>query len=295
MEAGNDMDKISMIILNYNDSYTTLSLVDEVKDYECLDSVVVVDNHSSDDSWKRLQTLNGSGKVHALRLEQNGGYGMGNQEGINYAVSCLEADYVIIANPDIHVTPRCIRRVKDALDKTQGAVATSARVKDPMGGELFSYWTLLPLWKDLLDTGLVTRRLFKAMLNTPSYRLAYAGDEDCRLVDAVPGSFFMLKTGILTPGEIKEVFDKHIFLYYEERCWDRSSGKWGLRPCWLRMSPMSMPILSALTKALNGSWISRGCFTGASCTTIRNIWEPAPQAWQRQGLYWDSSWQRCGF
>jgi len=89
-----------------------------------------------------------------LRLEQNGGYGMGNQEGINYAVSCLEADYVIIANPDIHVPPRCIRRVKDALDKTQGAVAASARVKDPMGGELFSYWTLLPLWKDLLDTGL---------------------------------------------------------------------------------------------------------------------------------------------
>lgn len=226
MEAGNDMDKISMIILNYNDCRTTLSLVDEVRDYECLDCVVVVDNHSSDDSWKLLRTLNGSGKVHALRLEQNGGYGMGNQEGINYAVSCLEADYVIIANPDIHVTPRCIRRVKDALDKTQGAVAASARVKDPQGGELFSYWTLLPLWKDLLDTGLVTRRLFKAMLNTPSYRLAYAGDEDCRLVDAVPGSFFMLKTGLLTPGEIKEVFDKHIFCIMKKRCWDRSSGKW---------------------------------------------------------------------
>ena len=31
LEAGNDMDKISMIILNYNDSYTTLSLVDEVR------------------------------------------------------------------------------------------------------------------------------------------------------------------------------------------------------------------------------------------------------------------------
>ena len=154
---------------------------------------------------------------------------MGNQEGINYAVSCLEADYVIIANPDIHVTPRCIRRVKDALDKTQGAVAASARVKDPMGGELFSYWTLLPLWKDLLDTGLVTRRLFKAMLNTPSYRLGYGGDEDCRLVDAVPGSFFMLKTGILTPGEIKEVFDKHIFLYYEEKVLGQKFRKMGLK------------------------------------------------------------------
>ena len=229
MEAGNDMDKISMIILNYNDSYTTLSLVDEVKDYECLDSVVVVDNHSSDDSWERLQALNGSGKVHALRMEQNGGYGMGNQEGINYAAGYLEADYVIIANPDIHVTPRCIGRVKEALDRTRDAVAASARVKDPQGRELFSYWTLLPLWKDLLDTGLVTRRLFKGMLNTPAYRLPNAGDEDCRLVDAVPGSFFMLKTGLLTPGEIKEVFDKRIFLYYEEKVLGQKFRKMGLK------------------------------------------------------------------
>ena len=223
------MDKISMIILNYNDWATTLSLVEEVKDYECLDSVVVVDNHSSDDSWERLQALNGSGKVHALRMEQNGGYGMGNQEGINYAAGYLEADYVIIANPDIHVTPRCIGRVKEALDRTRDAVAASARVKDPQGRELFSYWTLLPLWKDLLDTGLVTRRLFKGMLNTPAYRLPNAGDEDCRLVDAVPGSFFMLKTGLLTPGEIKEVFDKHIFLYYEEKVLGQKFRKMGLK------------------------------------------------------------------
>lgn len=223
------MDKISMIILNYNDWATTLSLVEEVKDYECLDSVVVVDNHSSDDSWERLQALNGSGKVHALRMEQNGGYGMGNQEGINYAAGNLEADYVIIANPDIHVTPRCIGRVKEALDRTRDAVAASARVKDPQGRELFSYWTLLPLWKDLLDTGLVTRRLFKGMLNTPAYRLPNAGDEDCRLVDAVPGSFFMLKTGLLTPGEIKEVFDKRIFLYYEEKVLGQKFRKMGLK------------------------------------------------------------------
>ena len=223
------MDKISMIILNYNAWATTLSLVEEAQDYECRDSVVVVDNHSSDDSWERLQALNGSGKVHALRMEQNGGYGMGNQEGINYAAGYLEADYVIIANPDIHVTPRCIGRVKEALDRTRDAVAASARVKDPQGRELFSYWTLLPLWKDLLDTGLVTRRLFKGMLNTPAYRLPNAGDEDCRLVDAVPGSFFMLKTGLLTPGEIKEVFDKRIFLYYEEKVLGQKFRKMGLK------------------------------------------------------------------
>lgn len=126
---------------------------------------------------------------------------MGNQAGINYAVEYLEADYIIIANPDIHVTSRCIERVKQALDNTEGAVMASARVTDPQGKDLFSYWTLLPLWKDLLDTGLITRRLFKDMLNTPPYRLPNAGDEGSRLVDAVPGSFFYAEAGASdTPG-----------------------------------------------------------------------------------------------
>lgn len=223
------MDKISVIILNYNDYTTTLSLVEEIKDYDCLDSIVVVDNHSTDGSWEHLRLLDGNGKLHALRMDSNGGYGMGNQEGINYATEYLGADYIIIANPDIHVTPHCIRRVKEALDHTQDAVAASARVKDPEGRELFSYWTLLPLWKDLLDTGLVTRRLFKGMLNTPVYRLPGGGDGECRLVDAVPGSFFMLRTGLLTPGDIKKIFDKSIFLYYEEKVLGQKFRRDGLK------------------------------------------------------------------
>ena len=48
--------------------------------------------------------------------------------------------------------------------------------KAPEGrGICFLYWTLLPMWKDLLDTGLITRRLFKPMLNTPAYRLKDGG------------------------------------------------------------------------------------------------------------------------
>ena len=68
-----------------------------------------------------------------------------------------------------------------------------------------------------------------SMLNTPAYRLPNAGDEDCRLVDAVPGSFFMLNTGLLTPGEIKDVFDKRIFLYYEEKVLGQKFRTMGLK------------------------------------------------------------------
>lgn len=234
-ESGNkvgtriDMDKICCIILNYNDAATAMALANEIREYPCLDSIVLVDNCSTDDSWEKLKTLWHTDKIHVLRTEENGGYGMGNQAGINYAVEYLEADYIIIANPDIHVTPRCIERVKHALDNTEDAVMASARVVDPQGKDLFSYWTLLPLWKDLLDTGLITRRLFKAMLNTPSYRLQNAGDEDSRLVDAVPGSFFMLKPGLLTPQDTEELFDSHIFLYYEEKVLGRKFQELGLK------------------------------------------------------------------
>lgn len=223
-----DMDKICCIILNYNDAPTAMALALRIKDYECLDSIVVVDNRSTDDSWEQLKTLRGTDKIHVLRTEKNGGYGSGNQAGIDYAVKYLEADYAVIANPDIHVKPRCILRVKEALDGNDRAVMASARVLSPRGEDLLSYWTLLPLWKDLLDTGLVTRRLFQPMLNTPSYRLRKAGDEGIRLVDAVPGSFFMLKLGILTPQELGDVFDRNIFLYYEEKALGQKFRRRGL-------------------------------------------------------------------
>ena len=49
------MDKISCIVLNYNDAPTTLHLVMELKELDVLDSIVVVDNCSTDDSWEQLK------------------------------------------------------------------------------------------------------------------------------------------------------------------------------------------------------------------------------------------------
>lgn len=224
-----DMDKVCCIILNYNDASTVMGLVEEIRGYECLDSIVVVDNCSTDDSWKRLRGLRAMEKVHVLRTEKNGGYGSGNQAGIDYAVNHLETGYAVIANPDIHVSARCIKRVKEALDGTPGAVMASARVTSPAGEALLSYWTLLPLWKDLLDTGLVTRRILKPILNTPSYRLKNGGDIGCRLVDAVPGSFFMLKLGLITPRDIEELFDRNLFLYCEEKVLGQRFREKGLK------------------------------------------------------------------
>ena len=240
------MDKICCIVLNYNDASTTLSLTEELMASRLLTDLVVVDNCSTDDSWERLAVLKSrsanersseggeGGKrawgpaVHLLRTEKNGGYGAGNQAGIDYAMANLAPDYIAIANPDIHVSDRCIFRVKEALRRQENGAAASAWVKSPQGRRLFSYWDLLPMWKDLLDTEAVCRRIFRPWLITPVGRLPRGDDEKSRIVGALPGSFFMLKMSCFNREEAGNIFDKNIFLYYEEKVLARKLAARGL-------------------------------------------------------------------
>lgn len=225
------MNHISCIVLNYNDAPTTLGLVGELKSLGVLSSIVVVDNHSTDDSWERLKALEaqGDGLVYLLQTGENGGYGAGNQAGLDFAAGRLGADYVIVANPDIHVTAQCIERVRAALDGTPDCALASAMVVSPEGRPLLSCWRLLSLFGDLMDTGLFTRRLFKRFLNDSLGKRPAGGSAGCRLVDAVPGSFFMLRLDRFPKGAYGSLFDKNIFLYYEEKVLGQKLKAMGLK------------------------------------------------------------------
>ena len=47
--------KLGMVIVNYNDFDLTKRLLNNVKDYKCLNHIVVVDNNSSDNSFEKLK------------------------------------------------------------------------------------------------------------------------------------------------------------------------------------------------------------------------------------------------
>ena len=244
------MDNTVCIILNYNDADTVLDLVEELKGSREIAHILVVDNRSTDGSWERLQRAYGSEAadgdrpgetssgpsfpgtvpdVRLLRTERNGGYGYGNQAGISHAVRLWNPDYIIIANPDIHVADRCIRKVKTALKQTPGGAVGSAMVAAPDGRRLFSYWDLLPLGRDLLDMGPLTRRLLKPWLITPPGRLPAGGTEKSRIVGAVPGSFFVMDMKEFPGKEAAQVFDEAVFLYCEEKILGQKLRERGLK------------------------------------------------------------------
>ena len=122
---------ICAVILNYNDAQTTIKLTESWKNSNAIRNIIIVDNCSTDDSWENLRAfkeefVSDKVQLHLFRTTENGGYGSGNQAGIDYAVQYLEPDYIIIANPDVQVSDACILRVADALEKQEdGAVASA--------------------------------------------------------------------------------------------------------------------------------------------------------------------------
>ncbi|HBE86304.1 MAG TPA: glycosyltransferase family 2 protein, partial [Lachnoclostridium sp.] len=175
---------ISCIILNYNDPETTISLVTTIVNYKILDSIVIVDNCSTDDSVSRLQAVAG-GKVHLISTEKNGGYGYGNNQGIRYAYGTLHASHVLIANPDVKVTEGCIQAMKDSFLKISRLGVAAAVTRDGAGEVALSSWRINGLMGDLLDTGLITRRIFARWLNDRPELKADLEKERYVYVDAV--------------------------------------------------------------------------------------------------------------
>lgn len=226
---------ISCIILNYNDAETTIGLVNSIVSYEILDSIVVVDNCSTDDSPSKLKAIAG-GKVHFILSERNGGYGYGNNLGIRYASGTLHATHVLIANPDVKISEECIRAMKDSFLKINRLGIAAAVTRDGTGAIALSSWRINGLVGDLLDTGLITRRLFAPWLNErPELKADFknpqcgnvmgehqvakkAGQEKEKeryvYVDAVLGSLFMADIHALMECGL---YDEEVFLYYEEK------------------------------------------------------------------------------
>ena len=51
------MSTISIIILNYNDFETTNLMINKIKDYKVINHIIVVDNCSTDNSFKELSKI----------------------------------------------------------------------------------------------------------------------------------------------------------------------------------------------------------------------------------------------
>ena len=195
---------VSCIILNYNDAPTTINLVERISFFSLLDFVVVVDNCSTDDSWTLLQSC-ASDKVRVVKSPRNGGYGAGNNVGLRYSLDVLEADYSIVANPDVLFSEDCIQKFLQTFQDDSSVAVVSAKQSNSTD----CAWKNCSIMRHVLATSL----FFEALLNIRSYPAGYFKEKTSVPVFAVPGSLLMVDLKkMLQYG----MYDEDFFLYYEE-------------------------------------------------------------------------------
>lgn len=85
------LNNAALVILNYNTPELTIGAVRHVTELNTGIRLIVVDNASTDDSWKKLNaTFEGESDVALCRSPKNGGYVKGNNLGLSLAEKLAE-------------------------------------------------------------------------------------------------------------------------------------------------------------------------------------------------------------
>lgn len=191
-----------IIILNYNDGIRTEGLVNEIKQYDSLDKILIVDNGSTDLSYEKLLTLQNE-KITVIQTNSNRGYATGNNFGAWYAIEKWDVKTLFFANPDVHFEEQAVVRMESNLwmKEEYGVVA-------PLVKNGYNAWDLPAYWGTV-------RMLFLVLFNLHKYRVKQQllSKRGVHEVGVTEGSFFAVKT-----SAFQEVggFDERTFLYLEE-------------------------------------------------------------------------------
>lgn len=199
--------KLAIVIVNYNDYETTKVLLDNIKDYNCLDKIVIVDNNSTDDSYKKLQKLK-TDKIIIIKNNESRSYAAGLNLGAKYLINELKDCNIIFSNSDIIVKDeKDLVTLSNDIDKFKIGVVGPVIIEHEKENKGWPIPT--PKQEILFNLPLISRYFKKKYLtyNNSHY------EEDLSIVGAVSGCFFLVKSDLL-----KEInyFDENTFLYYEE-------------------------------------------------------------------------------
>ena len=197
--------KLGMCIVNYNDYETTKTLIDNVKNYKCLDKIVIVDNKSTDDSLFKLRNLENK-KIKVIASPKNGGYSYALNIGCKYLIDEFQNLVIIVSNSDIIIDS------ENDLIELASIVSEKRVIVAPTiieGNDLNRGWKIPRPSDDILQNIFYFRRYFKK-------RIMYLDNyyhKQLSKVEVVSGSFFLIDSKHL---ENINYFDDNVFLYYEE-------------------------------------------------------------------------------
>jgi hypothetical protein len=128
------MDKLAIVILNWNGAAMLRRYLPSVLQYSCDEATVwVADNASTDESVEMLQRE--FPECRLIVLDRNWGFA----EGYNKALREVEAEYYLLLNSDIEVTHHWLTPMVELMDAHHDIAACQPKLLSMADHDMFEY------------------------------------------------------------------------------------------------------------------------------------------------------------
>jgi GT2 family glycosyltransferase len=198
---------VTIVILNWNgrhylEKFLPSVLATTYDNYK----IVVADNASADDSITYLQS--NFPQVELIRLSQNFGFA----KGYNEALKNVQADYYVLLNSDVEVSPAWLQPAIGLLEKDEKAAACQPKILSYHNKNFFEYAGAAGGWMDAYGYPFARGRVFEVC------------EEDRGQYDTTQEVFWATGAAMVVKSRVYHQlkgFDAYFFAHMEEidLCW----------------------------------------------------------------------------
>lgn len=259
--------KMGIVVLNYNDSETTINLVRNIERFSSLSKIVIVDNASTDDSYKKLEKQSEKHNFDLIRTSKNGGYASGNNVGARYLIEKCQCEIIVIANPDILFEEKLLISIAENFMKHPDYALLSGVMCDPEGNiDKAPYRNLNSYTYDLADCFAIGRCFHKRK----KYPVTIGSD--IFSVEVIQGSFWAIRSDVLKKIDY---LDEGTFLYYEEMILGHKLKSYGYKSGLIGV-PFYHYHAVSITKSIKkvNAWkihLKSKCYYERTCNGVKGI------------------------
>lgn len=202
---------VSIIIVSYNTRDLTVKSIDHVNQSQGFKpgelEIIVVDNHSSDDTVSYLKKH--YPQVKLIVNQENRGFGGANNQGVELA----QGKYVLLLNTDAFLSSQALRFMVDQMEQNQDFLSVGPQLRYGDGRlQLSGGYLPTPIrvifWMWWLDKLPLIRSLVK-----PYHVYSLKWHTQTQYPDWLMGACVLFRR---SEYQAVKGFDEHIFMYAEE-------------------------------------------------------------------------------
>lgn len=152
------MTEVAVVILNYNGRNFLKQFLPSVVRYSSLAKIIVADNGSTDNSIQLLET-EFANQVSLIKIGKN----LGFCGGYNHALRQIEAEYFVLLNSDVEVTPGWIEPILEILKSDNSIAAAQPKILSYNSRSQFEYAGAAGGYIDTLGYPFCRGRIFETI------------------------------------------------------------------------------------------------------------------------------------